>query len=458
MDKLTALRERLVKEQEAAAAISDLAASENRDMTAEEAETVNKHVAAFKALQEQIKAQMAIADMDRELSQSAGRVVPPQQPSTSPASDVNMDVPQRQPAVPRDPSEQARNGFKHFGEFCAAVRRANPRAGAGFEVDNRLAIANAPTTVGSEGVGADGGFAVPDDFRSEIMSWYGGEESLFARTDQQITSGNTFCAPTDETTPWQTTGGVLAYWDGENDQLTQSKPALKDNTLRLNKLTCLVPVTNELLDDAPSMASYVPRKAGEKMSFKSDLAIVQGTGAGQPLGILNAASLVSVAKVASQTADTLVAVNITDMYSRMYAPWRRTAVWLINQDIEPQLLHLQKIGKLDTGANDTGWGVAVPIYDAVTDTLMGRPVIRTQACETLGDKGDIFFANLGMYLTVTKAGGLRSDVSMHVWFDYDTTGFRFVFRQAGQPWLTSTMTARDGSTTYSAFVTLDARA
>ena len=60
------------------------------------------------------------------------------------------------------------------------------------------------------------------------------------------TSSNTITFPKDETTPWASSGGLQAYWDGENDQLTQSKVALKEHTLRLNKLTALVPVTEEL--------------------------------------------------------------------------------------------------------------------------------------------------------------------------------------------------------------------
>jgi len=455
MDRLTNLRERLVECQADAQTIVDAAKNETRDMTADEAATVKKKVSEFSEIKAQIEAETAVADMSVVLSQSAGRSVPAQPPAVQNGESGDVT---RSPAVARDPEAAKRQGFNHFGEFAASVRAANPQNGAGFQVDQRLAFANAPTTVGSEGVGADGGFAVPDTFRDEIMSFYNDEASLFSMTDQQQTSGNTFCVPIDETTPWQTTGGVLAYWDGENDQLTQSKPSLRDGQLRLNKLTALVPVTNELLEDAPAMSGYVPRKAGQKMAFKSDLAIVQGSGSGQPLGIINSGCLVSVAKEGSQVADTITGLNITKMYSRMYAPWRRSAVWLINQDIEPQLLHLMKIGKLETGGNDTGWGSTVPHYDPVTDTLMGRPIIRTQACETLGDKGDIIFANMPMYLTVVKSSGVRSEVSMHLWFDYDTTAFRFIFRQAGQPWLTTTMAARDGSATYSAFVTLDARA
>jgi len=191
--------------------------------------------------------------------------------------------------------------------------------------------------------------------------------------------------------------------------------------------------------------------------------IVQGNGAGQPLGIMNAAHKIAVTKTASQDADTVVGQNVIDMYGRMYAPWRRNSVWLINQDIEPMLLSLSIPGKDISGTAVTTWGTHIymppgGLSGAPYGTLMGRPVIPTQACETLGDEGDIIFAALDQYVTVTKtSGGLRQDTSMHLWFDQDTMAFRFIMRIAGQPWWNSTIAARDGSTTYSAFVTAAVR-
>jgi HK97 family phage major capsid protein len=180
--------------------------------------------------------------------------------------------------------QRQRWGFRDFGEFCSSVKNAALQPG---KADARL-IQNALSTYGSEGVAADGGFAVPPEWRSSIMEAVAGEESLLSRTDQQVASGNSITFPVDETTAWQSTGGILAYWDGEASSMTQSKPNLKDVTLKLNRLTALVPVTEELLEDAPAMGNYVARKAAEKIAFKVTDAIINGTGAGQPLGIMNA--------------------------------------------------------------------------------------------------------------------------------------------------------------------------
>jgi HK97 family phage major capsid protein len=289
------------------------------------------------------------------------------------------------------------------------------------------------------------------------------EDSLAGLCDQVATSSNNFSCPADETNPWQTTGGIQAYWDAEAAAATQSKVSLQDRNVKLNKIRCLVPMTDELLEDASAMDSYLRRKAPEKIAFKINLALLQGTGVGQPLGLLNSPALVTVSKNNPQTADTITGKNILEMYSRLYAPSRSKAVWVINQDIEPQLLKLAIPGTDNEGNAATGFGslVYMPPNGLSTSpfgTLMGRPIIPSQACETLGDKGDIFFADFSQYLLLIKSGvNPRVETSIHLWFDQDITAFKFVLRIGGMPWWSTTLSARDGSNTYSPFVTLEAR-
>ena len=459
---------RLEELNEQAIHIQAVADTEKRDLTAEEQTELDQRLDQYEVLEGQLKQRRRLDEQTIRLRNPAipdagnegeNRQTEPDTPGRRagelPDSAEDRRIPIR---VTDRATSDPRWGWRSFGEFGAGVIEASKRGG---NVDERFT--RALSTYGSEAVGADGGFAVPPDFKNQVMVELEGEESLLARTDKLTSGSNNLTVPKDETTPWQTSGGVLPYWTGEAGAITQSKPSLETVTVKLHKLAVLVPLTDELMEDAPALNGWLNRKVPQKLASAINLAIVQGTGAGQPLGILNAGHTVSVAKVGSQVADTVVGLNIINMYSRMYAPWRRNAVWLINQDIEPQLFTLMKQGRLDTGAVDTGWGAIlyVPaggLSGSPYATLFGRPVIATQACETLGDKGDIIFAALDQYLTVQKSAGMRNDISIHLWFDQDTTAFRFIMRLAGQPWWNTTIAARDGSTTYSAFVTLDERA
>lgn len=453
--KFDELQARLEELNEASQTIIATADAENRQLSADEQKDLEVNLESFEEITAEIEKRKLLNSQTDALRRSAGRQTDPDplpnnNPEPAPRRNLQTDNLPRVPASPRG-VDAGRWGFRNLGEFCLAVRHSSA---SGAVADPRLQQLATPSTYGSEGIGADGGFAVPPDFRNAIMLKVMGEESLLARTDQMTSSSNSITIPTDTTTPWGTTG-IQAYWEGEGALKTQSKPALEANTVRLNKVIALVPVTDELLEDGPALETYIKRKAPDMINFKVSLAIVQGTGVGQPLGILNSAGTVSVAQEGSQAADTIVYANIVKMWSRLYAPSRPRSVWLINQDIEPSLLSMAFVA---------GAASPVPAYMPAGGlsaspyaTLMGRPVIPTQAMETLGDKGDILLADLSQYLTVTKVGGMRSDVSIHLWFDYDITAFRFVLRVGGQPWWNAPVSPRDGSNTLGVFVTLDER-
>lgn len=448
------LTERMVEVSDGCLAITAQCEAEKRDPTEDEKEQLHQYTKDFDDAEEQLEILKKIEKQNITLSEGVGRKTEPDMPGeTLSIEDGDEDgqtaVKKKRKKLFANPiANSGKMGWHHLGDFAAAVQKA-ARRGAG-EPDKRLTAA---TTFGSEAVGADGGFAVPPDFRDQIMVKVLGEDSLLGRTDQMQSNSNSITVPIDETTPWQESGGILANWEGEGASLAQTKPSLNQVTVRLNKLSVLVPITDELLDDSAAMASYLGRKAPDKINFKVNLAIVQGTGAGQPLGILNSPATITL--TTSQSADTVVFDNILNMWSRLYAPSRTNAVWLINQDIEPQLMSMAF-----TGTNSP-MPMYIPPGGLLSQTpfgsLMGRPVIITQACETLGDVGDIILADLSQYLTAQKTGGIRTDTSIHLWFDQDVMAFRFIMRLAGQPWLGSTIAVRDGSNTLSSFVMLDER-
>lgn len=347
--------------------------------------------------------------------------------------------------VPAEPRNSRTMGFRNLGEFALVAR--------GFAMRDEASI-NRIMNQMSEGVGEDGGILVPPEYREAIMKVVEGEESLLSRCDVSTTSKNAVVHPKDETTPWGT-AGIRAYWEGEADAAAASKAKFQGDSLRLNKLFARIDVTDELLEDAPQLDNYLRVKTPEVMTSVINLAIIQGNGAGKPLGFMNSPALVTVAAETSQPADTVHHRNIVKMWSRMYAPCRARAVWLCNQDVEPQF-HLMSFRD--------GTSTPVPAYlppgglsATPYGTLMGRPVIPLQGMETLGDLGDIAFVDLSKYRVLTKTGGARVDTSIHLKFDTDETVYRFIFRVAGAPWWSAPISPRDGSNTLSPFVTLASR-
>lgn len=433
--QLDTLKARLQEFQQSSQQLVDAAQAADRDLTDEEVEQIQQNATEAKGIQSRITALELVANM----GESRGRRTVNDDAARQRENDNSRRVPARPNSV-----DQRTFGFKHMGDFAMCCLAASRRDETAI---GRLGQMN-------EGIGEDGGYLVPPEFREGILKIVEGEESLFSMTDRSTTSRNAVTQTLDETTPWGT-AGIQAYWEGEAQAAAASNAKLGSTTLRLNKLFGRVDVTDELLEDAPQLDSYLRVKMPEVMTSILNLAIVSGNGVGKPLGIINSPALVTVAKEISQPADTIHHRNIVKMWSRLYGPWRSRAVWLVNQDAESQF-HLMSFRD--------GTSTPVPVYlppnglsATPYGTLMGRPVIPVQAMETLGDLGDIIFAAMPLYRTVTKTGGTRVDTSIHLKFDTDETVFRFIFRVAGAPWISKAIAPRDGANTYSAFVALASR-
>jgi HK97 family phage major capsid protein len=143
-------------------------------------------------------------------------------------------------------------------------------------------------------------------------------------------------------------------------------------------------VTDDLLQDATALEAIVRQVYADEMSFKIDDAVINGSGVGMPLGILNSNVLVAVPKESGQTSGTIKYENILNMWSSMPARLRVNAVWYINQEIEPHLYTMAL--NVRTG----GAPVFLPSGGASGSqfsTLLNRPIIPIEQCSPLGKKG-----------------------------------------------------------------------
>jgi len=371
------------------------------------------------------------------------------------------------------------NPYESFGDFLMDVARAgshgimaerlvplksnDPIDENGFNMTKALGpqfVGNlkAPTGLG-ETVPSGGGFLVDTDRAAGLMSRVYNIGELLQRVDMVgISAGSnamTFYAE-DETSraDGSRRGGIRAYWAAEAAEKTASQPKFREMELKLRKVVGLVYSTDELLADATALEGWIMSNLPEELRFVVEDAVINGTGAGQPLGILNSGAVVSVAKETGQAATSLVAENIMKMWARLWNTSRRSAVWLINQDCLPQLMQLQlPVGTGGVALYMPPGGLSAAPYG----TLLGRPVIESEYCQTLGTQGDIYLIDFGQFQMIEK-GGIQSASSIHVRFVYDETVFRFVYRVDGQPKWDAALTPKNGTNTVSPYIMLDARA
>ena len=139
------------------------------------------------------------------------------------------------------------------------------------------------------------------------------------------------------------------------------------------------------------------------------------------------------------------------MIARLIPGCYPRSVWLITPDALPSLFGLT-LGNypiylpMNQGAQGSPYG-----------TLMGRPILITQHAPAFSAQGDISLVDMSYIRSITKAGGIQTATSLHLYFDADATAFRATFRVDAQPKIAAPVSQAKGSKTLSAFIQLEAR-
>lgn len=319
----------------------------------------------------------------------------------------------------------------------------------------RTGIVGAGLKALGESDGAAGGFLVPEEFRAQLLM-VALEQAVvrpratvfpMARLEQRIPAIHDVSHATN------VYGGVQVYIVGESSTVTETAPTFKQILFTAKKVMGDTAVGNELLQDSPiALEALLTMMFGTAMAWWEDEWFINGTGGGQPLGILNSPALVSVAKEAGQVAQTIVVQNIDKMWARLLPQCESRAIWMANRDTIPQLMSLTR---------DVGTGGApvmmVNVAGPGPQTMYGRPIIYTEHCQTLGTVGDLYLVDFTYYLICDRQQ-FSVDSSPHVRFRNDETVWKFIERFDAKPWLESAITPRYSTDTLSPFVALATRA
>jgi HK97 family phage major capsid protein len=367
----------------------------------------------------------------------------------------------RLPEMPTVTAVEEPKGFTGdlaFGEFLAAVARAE--VSQGRSVDPRLVPSDlfAAASGMSSGIPADGGYAVQTDMSATILKRMYEIGQIAGRTFKVPISTNANgtkinAIKESSRATGSRWGGVQGYWIAEGDDLTASKPTLRQVELSLKKLGALVYATDENVADAPQLQRIVQEVVPQELLFLLEDAIINGTGGGMPTGILNSGAVISVSAEAGQGAATLLYDNVLNMWSQMWGPSRANSIWLVDQSIEPQLY------KMSLAVGTGGSPVYMPAggaSGAPYATLFNRPVIAHEHGAALGTVGDILLVDLSQYVTIEK-GGIQTASSMHVKFISDQMAFRFIYRVDGQSLWDAALTPKSGGNDLSPFLSLATR-
>ena len=447
MADIQALRDRKVAALSEARAVVDAAEAEDRDQTEDESVKYDALLAEVESLNKRIARAEQIGSMSADIDDVPARRSVPDVPEAA----TNVRV-----VKEAFEDDTITRGFKTPREYLMSVMEAGRRPFA--KIDARLNPLRIKAAAGSDEQSTfddpHGGFAVPVGFSPTLLQIDPETDPIAGRTTIIPMANPRIEIPArvDKTHTSSVSGGFTVSRNLESVAGTTSRMSLEKVALQAASLFGGAYATEELLTDSPiSFAAIIA--AGFSQEFTSTIIQerLNGTGAGQRLGINNSPALVTVAKETSQAAATIVYNNVLKMRSRCWG--YQNAIWLANHDCFPQLAIMNV-------AVGTAGGSAVYMPSAIEDRpdlLLGRSIFYTEYTETLGSAGDIILVNWTQYLEGLYQP-LQSAESIHVRFLNNERTFKFWLRDAGTPWWSAALTPAKSSSTLSPYVRLAVRA
>lgn len=229
-----------------------------------------------------------------------------------------------------------------------------------------------------EGVDADGGYLVPDEYDKRLIDVLDEENVMRTLATKITTSGEhkINIAATKPSAAWIEEGGSLQFSDATFDQIL----------LDAHKLHVAIKVTEELLyDNAFGLENYIITQFGKALANAEEDAFLNGDGNGKPLGLFAETG-------GGQIAGTLsAAIKSDDIFDLVYAlkrPYRKSASFIMNDKILAQLRKLK---------DNNGAYIWQPSYQAgEPDKVLGYAIhTSAYAPENAISFGDYKYYNIG---------------------------------------------------------------
>jgi HK97 family phage major capsid protein len=330
-----------------------------------------------------------------------------------------------------------KGGFASGQDWVKAVKSAAVRADL---VDKRLTAYAAQTVFANEGAGPEGGWAMPTEFASGIVEAVAGQASLLGRMKPMNSNSNVYQAPIDETLPWGT-AGVQAAKTAEGAATTATNLLIQARTVTLYKATALANVSEELQTDNPAVVQHLTRVMAGRLQAIVERWILRGSGVGEPLGILNAPALVSVAAEASGNASgTLIRQNLAKMAGRLIPGFESEAFIVVSPSAKIAINDILLSAGGNTGSQlQSGFGPGI----------LGYPSITSMEAAAVGTVGDATIVAPSGFMTLVK-GGINSQATIFFAFDQGLTTLRSYIRLGQIPILSTPVVPKlDTATTLS---------
>lgn len=241
----------------------------------------------------------------------------------------------------------------------------------------------------STGAGGHGEeFLFDREFRPRLLELPPEPGVVYPRVTRVPTITGTVLWPKLVQTDADEHGTVAVTWSVEGAEKGKTDPLFEQVTISTNELTAQTQISRTLLNrSAIDMEALIPRMFNNSITHELDKVVLNGSGTGRPLGVIQDAS------VRSKFREVVNQISYADLVSMKYAirsHHRGNAVWVVADDA---VAHL--IGQKDL--NGVPFFVPNPLAGQM-DRLLGIPMLTTHRTE-LGDTGDVLLGDWSQYIS-----------------------------------------------------------
>lgn len=258
------------------------------------------------------------------------------------------------------------------------------------------------------GTDSEGGYLVPDEYESRLVEALE-EENIFRKLANVINTSSG-----DRKIPVVASKGS-ASWVDEEGTISDSDDTFSQVSIGAYKLGTLIKVSNELLNDSAfNLEAYISKEFARRIGTKEEEAFFTGNGSGKPIGIFNATGGAEVG-VTTASATTITADEIIDLFYSLKAPYRKKAVWVLNDAT------VKVIRKLKDKNDNYLWQPALTA--GTPDTILGRPVYTSSYVPAIAAGAKtIAFGDFSYYWIADRQGRIFKKLN-ELYAATDQTGF-----------------------------------
>lgn len=300
--------------------------------------------------------------------------------------------------------------------------------------------------------GATGGYLVPEEYEPRLLTAAQQSSRIVEQVFSLPVNSPSGKLPVLDITRTPTAGaGDVAMAGGltfasraEGGSYTEAQAYFEEIRFNVNSESLEVQATIEMAADSPiAIESLLTRLFGTAMSAKVERHILRGTGAGQPLGILNAPALIN---ISPDTDNAFVLADAAEMRSRLLMLDGAKPFWIAHSSMQPDIAALQVGSYGPTYIQNVQTGT----LDA---PLLGYPIVYSEHLPQANSSGCILLADLNAYV-LFRRGGMSVFYSEHTRRTSGKVAWYVDYRIDGQPWVSGSVTdaSPGGSYTKSPFV------